>query len=317
MIARGIALFFAGLCLLAFLPQQARSDELLSWWLDLRELPDAAGSGALVVLFVSYAAIGLGRGHRSLALVAGLAALIGLRDTVGCLQLRSAGVDLTGLPASLLLALLQVPVLCTQLRRKPGVTTGRVRRAFGSVLCAGLLAAVFPLLQISCFGGSDYRRPSDVAIVFGSRCYANGEPSRALRDRIDSAVDLYHQGLVQQLFLSGGPGDGDVHESEAMRRRALDLGVPDSALVLDYEGLDSLATVRNSCRVFPQGTRLARRQPRFPPTSHQIDLPARGSRSLHGSCPRGARAAEASTHASSGDPGLLVLLAARHPHLNS
>jgi uncharacterized SAM-binding protein YcdF (DUF218 family) len=50
--------------------------------------------------------------------------------------------------------------------------------------------------------------------------------------------------------MSGGPGDGDVHETEAMRRFAIDLGVPAEAIVTDRYGLSTAATVRNTSELF-------------------------------------------------------------------
>ena len=61
-----------------------------------------------------------------------------------------------------------------------------------------------------------------------------------------TACALYHEGCAPLLLLSGGPGDGDVHETEAMQRLAARLGVPEHAIMLDRDGLNTLATVRNA-----------------------------------------------------------------------
>ena len=42
-----------------------------------------------------------------------------------------------------------------------------------------------------------------VAIVFGARVYSSGRLSAMLRDRVDTAVELYHAGKVDKLLLSG------------------------------------------------------------------------------------------------------------------
>src|SRR5437868_14663387 len=99
----------------------------------------------------------------------------------------------------------------------------------GSGVSVGFLlicwVGVFPLLQTVCFGKTDYRREADVAVVFGARAYADGRPSDALADRVRTACELYQRGIVKKLLLSGGPGDGLVSETEAMRRMALSLRV--------------------------------------------------------------------------------------------
>jgi uncharacterized SAM-binding protein YcdF (DUF218 family) len=128
---------------------------------------------------------------------------------------------------------------------KPG--DGSAKRSFKPTLMAVALCLVgFPLLQIFCFGWTDYRRPGDVAVVFGARAYANGEPSMALADRVRMAADLYRNGLTRRLYFSGGRGDGAIHETESMRRLAISLGVPDSAIASDLQGLNTEATAAHT-----------------------------------------------------------------------
>jgi vancomycin permeability regulator SanA len=100
------------------------------------------------------------------------------------------------------------------------------------------------------FGTTDYRRPADVVVVLGARTYADGTASQALSDRVKTAVELYKQGLVTRLVFSGGPGDGVISEPQAMRQVAMDAGVPEDAIVLDEAGLNTDATVRNTCAAF-------------------------------------------------------------------
>ena len=83
-----------------------------------------------------------------------------------------------------------------------------------------------------------------------ARTYADGTASQALSDRVKTAIELYKQGLVSRLLLSGGPGDGPVSEPQAMRRLAIESGVPNDAIVLDEAGLNTDTTVRNTCAAF-------------------------------------------------------------------
>jgi uncharacterized SAM-binding protein YcdF (DUF218 family) len=106
----------------------------------------------------------------------------------------------------------------------------------------------FLLLQMASYGGTDYRRRADMVIVFGARAYADGRMSTALYDRIRTATDLYLEGRTPLLFLSGGPGDGAFTEAELMHRYARSRGAPESALVIDNEGLSTIETVRNAAR---------------------------------------------------------------------
>ena len=105
-------------------------------------------------------------------------------------------------------------------------------------------------------------------VVFGCLVRADGTPSMALADRVRTGVELYQAGLADRLIFSGGPGEGPTHETEAMRRLAMQLGVPASAIEVDLDGLNTQATVRN---VVAQGWENGR--PRVLAVSHFYHLP--------------------------------------------
>ncbi len=75
-----------------------------------------------------------------------------------------------------------------------------------------------------------------IAIVFGAGLTRSGEPTPALYDRVATAVDLYKHSLVKKLLLTGDNRFINYNEPEAMRRTAVQLGVPNEDLVLDYAG---------------------------------------------------------------------------------
>jgi vancomycin permeability regulator SanA len=102
------------------------------------------------------------------------------------------------------------------------------------------------------FGKTDYRRPADIAVVLGARVYADGRPSDALADRVRTACNLYRNGTVKKLLFSGGPGDGSIHETEGMKRMAIQLGVKPEDILLDAHGVNTQATVKNTEVVFQQ-----------------------------------------------------------------
>ena len=61
-------------------------------------------------------------------------------------------------------------------------------------------------------------------------------PSPVLRDRITTAAELYFDGKVQKLLMSGDNRFLDYNEPGAMQAYALELGVPESDIILDYAG---------------------------------------------------------------------------------
>jgi SanA protein len=89
-----------------------------------------------------------------------------------------------------------------------------------------------------------------VAIVFGAGLRYDGTPTAVLRDRVETAVQLYKQGKVEKLLMSGDNRFVDYNEPEAMRQYALELGVPDKDIVPDYAGRRTYDTCYRAKAVF-------------------------------------------------------------------
>ncbi len=95
------------------------------------------------------------------------------------------------------------------------------------------------------FGTTDYRRPADVAVIFGAAVYATGQPSPLLADRVSTGIDLYRGGFVRLLVMSGGDGSDGFNEARVMRDVAVAEGVDASAILVDPAGNSTEATVAN------------------------------------------------------------------------
>ena len=78
--------------------------------------------------------------------------------------------------------------------------------------------------------------PAPVALVLGAGLWADGSPTPALRDRVETAVDLYKAGKVKKLVMSGDNRFVNYNEPGAMNHLAIQLGVPAEDIVLDYAG---------------------------------------------------------------------------------
>lgn len=89
-----------------------------------------------------------------------------------------------------------------------------------------------------------------VAIVFGAGLLRDGSPTAVLRDRVITASQLYFEGKVQKLLMSGDNRFIDYNEPGAMRQYALDLGVPDEAIILDYAGQRTYDTCYRARAIF-------------------------------------------------------------------
>lgn len=224
-------------------------DRPAGWfWVDLRWMPDLLRHGLLlgfsagVWLYrpcpprLKWTARG----------VAGALAIGCAWDVVTFLELRSSGVlfGAAPVPASLPTALL---LLWWAWRGAERVPVSGVRGWIGRRALDGGLLAPALIAHILVFGATDYRRPADAAVVFGAAVSPTGEPSLSLADRTRTAAALYRAGMVKYLVLSGGHDPADpISEPEAMRRLAMELGVPESAIILDESGVNTLATVKRA-----------------------------------------------------------------------
>ena len=92
--------------------------------------------------------------------------------------------------------------------------------------------------------------PRPVAIVPGAGLWADGSLTPVLADRVATAADLYHAGVVRTLLFSGDNRFVDYNEPQAMFEYARHLGVPEEALVLDYAGRRTYDTCYRARAIF-------------------------------------------------------------------
>jgi len=253
-VGRGVALFFGAFTLVNLTGQMWRPGfDASIWWVDLRPLPGVAAAMLLWTAGLLLTAHGVRpaasvwrRGATAAALLLLIAVALGNAVTVVSLLARGAVKAAVVVPLSVVVAGLLGWSLLGVLRRGGVCWRFSWRRAGGVAAVLAVCTLTFPVLQMYCFGYTDYRRPADVIVVFGCKAYADGRPSDALADRVRTAVALYHEGIAARLIFSGGPGDGEHHETAVMQRMAMELGVPAEAIVRDEDGLNTRATVVNT-----------------------------------------------------------------------
>ena len=88
------------------------------------------------------------------------------------------------------------------------------------------------------------------AIVFGAGLWKDGSPTPVLRDRVKTASELYFQGKVEKLLMSGDNRTVDYDEPTAMKEYAIELGVPAEAIVLDFAGRRTYDTCYRAKEIF-------------------------------------------------------------------
>ena len=130
-----------------------------------------------------------------------------------------------------------------------------IRNLFLAIVSLGLLALFLPRLITAIYGWTRIytvgSAPTEgAAVVFGAGLTRGGYPTAVLRDRVETAAQLYFAGKVKKLLMSGDNRSDNYNEPAAMSEYALSLGVPQDAIVLDYAGLRTYDTCYRAKAIF-------------------------------------------------------------------
>lgn len=87
-------------------------------------------------------------------------------------------------------------------------------------------------------------------LVLGCAVWADNQPSPMLKDRLDTAIELYRKGAAPKLLLSGDNSIPEYSEPDCMYKYVLDKGVPDEDIFLDFAGFSTYDSVYRAKEVF-------------------------------------------------------------------
>ncbi|MGY3976335.1 SanA/YdcF family protein [Aeromonas mytilicola] len=144
-------------------------------------------------------------------------------------------------------------------------TAPRMKK-FAKILLACLcllLASVAALLGYSEWTVSDARHYTyddvdavpynRVALVLGTSKYLiGGSPNHYFKYRIKAAAELYNNGKVDYILVSGDNATVQYNEPRQMRRALIQAGIPASAIYSDYAGFRTLDSIVRAKEVFGQ-----------------------------------------------------------------
>ena len=87
-------------------------------------------------------------------------------------------------------------------------------------------------------------------LVLGCAVWENNQPSPMLKDRLDTAIELYNKGAAPKLLLSGDNSSVYYSEPDCMLQYALEQGVPEEDIFLDLAGFSTYDSVYRAKEVF-------------------------------------------------------------------
>lgn len=92
---------------------------------------------------------------------------------------------------------------------------------------------------------------NEVGLVLGTSKYMqNGKPSPEFRWRVTAAAELYKNGKVKHLIVSGANPDQTYNEPRHMYRELMAQGVPEAAITMDFAGFRTFDSVVRAKAVF-------------------------------------------------------------------
>lgn len=104
--------------------------------------------------------------------------------------------------------------------------------------------------------------PSRAALLLGTAPkLADGRTNLYFQYRIEAAADLYRQGKVRHIIVSGDHSRQEYNEPDAMRQALIEHGIPAAAITPDYAGLRTLDSVVRARDIFGQSRYIIVSQP--------------------------------------------------------
>jgi SanA protein len=89
-----------------------------------------------------------------------------------------------------------------------------------------------------------------IALVLGARVYQNGSLSDIMSDRAITAINIYKEGKVDRILISGDHGKTTYDEVNAIKKYMLNNGVAEEDLFLDHAGFDTYDSVYRAKEIF-------------------------------------------------------------------
>ena len=122
---------------------------------------------------------------------------------------------------------------------------------FAILFVASINAFVILSVDEDIFSPEDFAATDsyDCILVLGAGV-RDGRPTDMLRDRLDTAVELYFSGVAKKLLVSGDHGSDDYDEVNVMKDYAVEKGVPSEDIFMDHSGFSTYESIYRADAVF-------------------------------------------------------------------
>lgn len=91
---------------------------------------------------------------------------------------------------------------------------------------------------------------SQAVLLLGAKVKGDGRPSGILKDRIDTAIELYRSGKAGKILVTGDHGTKQYDEVNAMKNYLLENNIPRQDIFLDHAGFDTYDSLYRARDIF-------------------------------------------------------------------
>ena len=127
---------------------------------------------------------------------------------------------------------------------------------------------------------------SQVGIVLGNKVLSKTKPSHRLAARLDHAITLYKQGIIQEILVSGGTGKEGLDEAKVMARYLKSNGISSKSIMIDSLGNNTHQSSINALKLISKDTSVVGISQNFHLWRVKISLKNAGFQIVSVSCPK-------------------------------
>ena len=122
----------------------------------------------------------------------------------------------------------------------------RIYKITAAMLAALMVYIAANTASICIYAERDEKRAADTAIILGAAADESG-PSPVYRERINHGIELYNDGYVGKLIMTGGTGEGNTHSDAYIAKQyAVSQGIPDGDILTEDTSTITQENLENS-----------------------------------------------------------------------
>ncbi len=90
---------------------------------------------------------------------------------------------------------------------------------------------------------TESKKTVDAGTVLGAAVWGGNRPSPVLRERINKGYELFQQGMIKNIILTGGGAPGEMTEAEVSKNELLKKGVPERNIYIENKSNSTLEQI--------------------------------------------------------------------------